>query len=82
MSFTKHKMVSSIPVDGGWALEISLDVQWAHAIAPNATILLVEAQSSLGSDLLAAVSYATSQPNVVAVSMSWGGSEFSWRGLF
>ena len=29
--------------DAGWALEISLDVQWAHAIAPGAKILLVEA---------------------------------------
>ena len=33
-------------VDAGWALEISLDVQWAHAIAPGAKILLVEANSA------------------------------------
>src|SRR5712691_9840850 len=26
--------------DAGWALEISLDIQWAHAIAPGAKILL------------------------------------------
>ena len=77
VNFVEHKMSSSISVDGGWALEISLDVQWAHAIAPNATILLVEATSSSDANLLSAVSYATSQPNVVAVSMSWGGSEFS-----
>jgi subtilase family serine protease len=77
VNFVEHKMSSSIPTDGGWALEISLDVQWAHAIAPNATILLVEASSSSDFDLLAAVNYARSQPNVVAVSMSWGGVEFS-----
>src|SRR6266851_996017 len=29
--------------NAGWALEISLDVEWAHAIAPQAKILLVEA---------------------------------------
>lgn len=72
-----HKMASSIPVDAGWALEISLDVQWAHAIAPNAHILLVEAMSDSGNDLLSAVSYAAGRSDVVAVSMSWGGAEFS-----
>jgi subtilase family serine protease len=75
-NFEKHKMVPSIAVDGNWGLEISLDVQWAHAVAPNATILLVEAQSNLLSNLLAAVNYATSRPDVVAVSMSWGTQEF------
>jgi subtilase family serine protease len=76
-SFEKHTMSSGIPTDGGWALEISLDVQWAHAIAPNAKILLVEATSNGLTDLLAAVDYARSRSDVVAVSMSWGGSEFS-----
>ena len=75
-NFEKHKMTPNIAVDAGWALEISLDVQWAHAIAPNAKILLVEAQSNSLADLLAAVSYAANRADVVAVSMSWGGSEF------
>jgi hypothetical protein len=69
---------SSLPVtDAGWSEEISLDVEWAHAIAPAASILLVEAYSDQLNDLLAAVDYARHQPGVVAVSMSWGGSEFS-----
>jgi subtilase family serine protease len=76
-NFEKHTMSSGIPVNGGWALEISLDVQWAHAIAPNAEILLVEATSNSLTNLLAAVDYARSRSDVVAVSMSWGGSEFS-----
>jgi subtilase family serine protease len=76
-NFVKYKMSTTISVDSGWALEISLDVEWAHAIAPQATILLVEATSNSLTDLLAAVSYATSQTGVKAVSMSWGGSEFS-----
>ncbi len=70
-------MSSFISANSGWAVEISLDVEWAHAIAPQATILLVEARSSSLADLMNAVSYAKAQPNVVAVSMSWGGSEFS-----
>jgi hypothetical protein len=62
--------------DAGWAGEIALDVEWAHAIAPAASILLVEANSSETTDLMAAVDYARRAPGVSAVSMSWGGSEF------
>ncbi len=61
--------------NSGWALEISLDVQWAHAIAPGAKILLVEASSSSFTNLLAAEDYAAS--NAAYVSNSWGASEFS-----
>ena len=74
--FEKHKMASRIRTDSGWALEESLDTQWAHAISPNARILLVEARSASGTDLLNAVNYARNRSDVVAVSMSWGGSEF------
>lgn len=75
--FEKHKMSSSIKSDSGWEGETSLDTQWAHAIAPGAKILLVEAKSSGGKDLLSAVDYAKSQRGVVSVSMSWGGGEFA-----
>jgi subtilase family serine protease len=69
---------ASLPAGNtGWAGEISLDVEWAHAIAPAANILLVEANSSYENDLMAAVQYAAAQKGVVAVSMSWGGGEFS-----
>ncbi len=81
-NFEKHKMAQNIAVDAGWALEISLDVQWAHAIAPNAKILLVEAQTSSLGDLLDAISYAANRADVVAVSMSWGGSEFLGQSFF
>jgi subtilase family serine protease len=61
--------------NSGWALEISLDVQTAHAVCPNCKIMLVEASSSSFSNLLAAEDYATSHASVV--SNSWGGNEFS-----
>ncbi len=73
----KHKMSASVKADSGWALEISLDVEWAHAIAPNAKILLVEAATPSGTNLLKAVDYAASRKDAVAISMSWGGGEFS-----
>jgi hypothetical protein len=65
-----------------WATEIALDVQWAHAIAPKANILLVEAASNSYNDLFAAVDYARNAPGVVAVSMSWGGGEFSFESFY
>ncbi len=58
-----------------WELEESLDVEWAHAIAPGAKIVLVEANSQSLSDLMAAVASAASQPGVSVVSMSWGFAE-------
>jgi hypothetical protein len=63
--------------DAGWDGEISLDVEWAHAIAPQAKIILVDASSDSMSSLMAAVNYARNISTVSVVSMSWGGSEFS-----
>ena len=67
---------SKPPTDSGWALEISLDVEWAHAIAPKAKIMLVEAKSTSFNDLLAAVDVAVKNGATI-VSMSFGGNEFS-----
>lgn len=74
--FEKHKMTTSTAANSNWALETSLDVEWAHAIAPDAKILLVEAKTPSGPNLLAAVDYAAAQSDVVSISMSWGGAEF------
>jgi subtilase family serine protease len=69
---------STLPAaNRGWASEIALDVEWAHAIAPGANILLVEAKSASISDLDAAEDYARNAAGVVVVSNSWGSSEFS-----
>ena len=69
---------TKLPVaSASWDMEISLDVEWAHAMAPGANILLVEANTSSLTDLMTAVNYARSQPSVSVVSMSWGSGEFS-----
>ena len=59
--------------NSGWALETALDVEWAHAMAPGATIDLIEANNSSLGSLLSAVNYARNLANVSVVSMSWGG---------
>ncbi|HVC14368.1 MAG TPA: S53 family peptidase [Acidimicrobiales bacterium] len=59
----------------GWGLEQSLDVEWAHSLAPKAKVLLVEATTASFTNLLNAVRYAASHASYV--SMSWGGTEFS-----
>ncbi len=61
------------PVNKNWAQEIALDVEWAHAIAPAAHILLVEARTTFDSDLYAAEDYAVAHADYV--SNSWGGPE-------
>jgi kumamolisin len=65
--------------NAGWALEESLDIEWAHAMAPKAQIILVEACSNSMTDLLYAETVAA---GLVAktggdISNSWSTGEFS-----
>jgi hypothetical protein len=62
--------------NSGWAIEISLDVEWAHAMAPAANIVLVECNSSSLNDLLT-YGAATAGRLASAVSMSFVTSEFN-----
>jgi subtilase family serine protease len=69
-------------ITGGWEGEESLDIEWAHAMAPNAKIILVEAASNFNPDLFAAVKVASqmvAQAGGGEVSMSWGGAEFKFE---
>ncbi len=69
----------------GWAQEAALDIEWAHAMAPNAKIVLVEAASNSFTNLFAAVDVASklvTDGGGGQVSMSWGGSEFSGETTF
>jgi hypothetical protein len=72
-SFTQYVESGLTQHDAGWALETALDVEWAHAIAPAANLVLVEANPN---DVFSAVNFARQVPGVSVVSMSWGMSEF------
>ncbi len=61
--------------NSGWADETTLDVEWVHAIAPGANILLVVAPTASFDDLFTAIATAATQPGVVAISNSWSGYE-------
>ena len=64
---------------GTWDVEESLDVEWAHAMAPNANIILFEANSNGTNSLYRAVTTAAGYSGVSVVSMSWhsNNAEFS-----
>jgi len=62
--------------DGGWSQEAALDIEWAHAMAPKAKIVLVEAASSSLADLFQAIKAASQISGVKEISLSWGTSEF------
>jgi subtilase family serine protease len=68
---------SSVP---GWELETMLDIEYAHAMAPHANILLVEALSDGMLDQFASVYYASQKADIV--SNSWGGPEFFGQGFY
>ncbi len=61
--------------NAGWALETTLDVEWAHAVAPDAKIILVVTPTGSIDDLLAGDLTASQQRGVVAISNSWGSFE-------
>jgi kumamolisin len=69
----------------GWDVEESLDIEWAHAMAPAATIILVEACSNSYNDLLVAEEVASNYVNSYgggAVSNSWTSGEFAGENTY
>lgn len=77
-STTDGEMTGTVPdYDSSWATEIALDVQWAHATAPLARIVLIEAPDSSVKSLAAGVALANKMGSGV-VSMSFGAAEGSW----
>ncbi len=73
VSFNGAQNTGSVP----GSIETSMDVEWSHAVAPGANILLVQAASMNPSDLMTAMNWARQQPGVSVVSMSWGYHESS-----
>jgi subtilase family serine protease len=66
------------PADGGWAQEISLDLDMVSAICPHCRVMLVEAATTSMTNLGAAVDTAV-RLGANAVSNSYGGPDASDR---
>lgn len=68
-------------VDRSWARETALDVEVAHAMCENCSILLVEATSATYDNLLASVDRARALGARI-ISNSWGSQEFSGQNAY
>ena len=55
----------------GWDVEIALDVQWAHSIAPGAKIVVVAAAGQDNESLQAAMSYIVQNHLADTINDSW-----------
>lgn len=71
----------STDANAGWASETTLDVEWVHAVAPGAKIILVVAPTNSFSDLFTGIITAASQPGVVSISNSWSGFDTAFFGI-
>ncbi|GER88130.1 hypothetical protein KDW_22920 [Dictyobacter vulcani] len=58
-----------------WSAETALDVEWAHVIAPDAGIVVVEGKSDNDNDMVAALQYAVDKNLGDVISMSFGEGE-------
>ena len=58
-----------------WGREIATDVEWAHVIAPGATIHLVLAKSGSDADILSATRFAVDNDLGDVISQSFGEAE-------
>ena len=85
-TFTKAFPQGMPTADPSSAEEISLDVEWAHALAPMANIMLVEVtdltRGNTYGNANSGVNYAKAQPGVVVISNSYGAAEFAGETAF
>jgi len=70
------------PADNGWAVEVSLDIEWAHAMAPNAKIVLVEGDDNSFDSLNIAVATAVNVMGADIVSNSYGAVDFPGESFY
>ncbi len=70
----------STDANAGWATETTLDVEWVHAVAPGAKIVLVVTPTNSFNDLFSGDITAASVPGVVSISNSWSGFDIGLTG--
>ena len=63
------------PLQFNWAVEIALDVEWAHVVAPGANLVLVLSRTESDADMLRATEYAIDNGLGDVITQSFGESE-------
>ena len=64
------------PFNPGWAGETTLDIEWAHAMAPGANIVLLQAIDNYDNNLAGAIQYALDNQLGNVISNSYGSDEY------
>ena len=77
---TNFQVFETAPItktNTGWAEETTLDVEWSHAIAPDANIALVTTPTNNDDDLQQGVLYVIEHHLANVISNSYGGGELA-----
>ncbi len=82
IQFENNTQPTAPPAGTNWDIETTMDVEWAHAIAPNSKIMVYEATSDQPVDLLTGVNAVRNLAGVKSVSMSWVAPEFAAEASF
>ncbi len=80
LSSANFQVIVPAPItktDAGWATETTLDVEWAHAVAPGAKIDLITTATNNNDDLQGGVLYAVEHHLANVISNSYGSPELS-----
>ena len=76
-SFRGAMRAAAPAYNAGWASEYALDVQWAHATAPLARIVVVQAETAMTNALSDAITLAN-RLGAGVVNMSFGAAEANY----
>ena len=63
---------NNVVVNTDWGVEIAMDVQYAHAVAPYADIALILTKDDTLASMYSGITFGNTLSNVVSMSMSWG----------
>ena len=74
--FSKFDPQGPPPYNSGWAGETTLDIEWSHAMAPGANIVLIETIDNNDNNLMGGIQYALDNQLGNSISNSYGSDEY------
>ncbi|HVP49946.1 MAG TPA: S53 family peptidase [Candidatus Bathyarchaeia archaeon] len=75
-NFSVYSPQGTPPYNSGWVGETTLDIEWAHSMAPGAGIALIQAIDNYDNNLMGAIQYALDNHLGNTISNSYGGDEY------